>query len=353
MLAHAFLRAGVLVCCLFLAFVVEQNRASWAASGSCGAGAGAYGAVQVGLGIGSFISLLPFDGLARTVTFYQAVTRTAHQTSGALLLAAAVVFKLRCLRHVTSVRRSSRMAEEQLSRPEADPVALETGGIGLKSMASVEPIGLAASEPGAILSVVTSRATAYLSLTKPRLVVLVLATVAAGFFLGARWESRPVTVMSLAATLVGTALVAGGAGALNQWLERDRDASDAADGRPGVAERADCSRASGGFRRTDRGRRDRRAVAGRGLAGRAGRVPDVRALRIRVHATENANDIEYARRGDSGCVAAADRLGGGGRGAWPGSVVVVPHRVSLAVPSFPGDCLDLSGGLPARLDFGC
>ena len=91
-------------------------------------------------------------------------------------------------------------------------------------MASVKPFGLAASEPGAFVSVVASRATAYLSLTKPRLVVLVLATVAAGFFLGARWEFRAVSLVSLAATLVGTALVAGGAGALNQWLERDRDA---------------------------------------------------------------------------------------------------------------------------------
>ncbi len=40
--------------------------------------------------------MLPFDGTPRAVTFYQAVTRTVHQTSGAILLAAAVVFNLRC-----------------------------------------------------------------------------------------------------------------------------------------------------------------------------------------------------------------------------------------------------------------
>ncbi len=91
-------------------------------------------------------------------------------------------------------------------------------------MASVEQLGLAASEPEALLSAVASRAAVYLSLTKPRLVVLVLATVAAGFFLGARWESRPVEIVTLTATLLGTALVAGGAGALNQWLECQRDA---------------------------------------------------------------------------------------------------------------------------------
>jgi cytochrome c oxidase assembly protein subunit 15 len=52
------------------------------------------------LGMGAFLSLLPFDGTPRSVSFYQALTRTAHQTSGALLLAAAVVFNLRCFRNV-------------------------------------------------------------------------------------------------------------------------------------------------------------------------------------------------------------------------------------------------------------
>jgi protoheme IX farnesyltransferase len=50
---------------------------------------------------------------------------------------------------------------------------------------------------------------------------MVLVTVAVGYLLGARGGARPTT---LAITLLGTAMVAGGAGALNQWLERDRDA---------------------------------------------------------------------------------------------------------------------------------
>ncbi len=65
------------------------------------------------------------------------------------------------------------------------------------------------------------RFSAYVSLTKPRLVMMVLITVAVGYLLGARGAAHPLT---LVATLVGTALVAGGAGALNQWLERGRDA---------------------------------------------------------------------------------------------------------------------------------
>ena len=92
-------------------------------------------------------------------------------------------------------------------------------------MASVDQFGLAAPASEALFSAVANRAAAYLSLTKPRLVVLVLATVAAGFFLGLRWESRSLSIMTLAMTLLGTALVAGGAGAINQWLERDRDST--------------------------------------------------------------------------------------------------------------------------------
>ena len=90
----------------------------------------------------------------------------------------------------------------------------------MKSVASLDRPLFASSEPGAVLSAAGSRFAAYLSLTKPRLVLLVLVTVAVGFLLGARGSAHPAT---LTATLLGTALVAGGAGALNQWLERERD----------------------------------------------------------------------------------------------------------------------------------
>lgn len=95
----------------------------------------------------------------------------------------------------------------------------------MKSVASIDqPIlaGSAAEED--LLAAVSGRLTAYVSLTKPRLVLLVLVTVAVGFLLGSHGNSSRSTFLSLAATLVGTSLVAGGAGALNQWLERERDA---------------------------------------------------------------------------------------------------------------------------------
>ncbi len=61
----------------------------------------------------------------------------------------------------------------------------------------------------------------YLALTKPRLNVLVVATSAAGYYLGASDSPDPA---AMAYAVVGTALVAGGAAVLNQLYERDTDA---------------------------------------------------------------------------------------------------------------------------------
>jgi protoheme IX farnesyltransferase len=96
----------------------------------------------------------------------------------------------------------------------------------LKSVASIDQPLLTRRAPVAVLAAAESRVAAFVSLTKPRLVFLVLVTVAVGFLLGARGTMVRTTALAatLGATLVGTALVAGGAGALNQWLERARDA---------------------------------------------------------------------------------------------------------------------------------
>jgi protoheme IX farnesyltransferase len=68
---------------------------------------------------------------------------------------------------------------------------------------------------------VRPRAADYLELAKPRVAVLVLFTVAAGVLLA---SGGVVPAAVLFHTLLGTALVAAGASALNQWLERDSDA---------------------------------------------------------------------------------------------------------------------------------
>ena len=61
----------------------------------------------------------------------------------------------------------------------------------------------------------------YADLAKARLTFLVLLTTLVGFYLGFR---GPVNYLLMFHTLLGTALVAGGASALNQFLEREHDA---------------------------------------------------------------------------------------------------------------------------------
>jgi len=61
----------------------------------------------------------------------------------------------------------------------------------------------------------------FVELTKPRIVVFILATVAAGYYVGV---DGPIDFALLAHALVGSALVAAGSNALNQLLERRTDA---------------------------------------------------------------------------------------------------------------------------------
>ena len=72
----------------------------------------------------------------------------------------------------------------------------------------------------ATLESAPSRAADFLELSKPRITTLVVLTAAVGYALGAS-AFRGLTFL---AVLAGTALVAGGASALNQYAERDADA---------------------------------------------------------------------------------------------------------------------------------
>jgi len=60
----------------------------------------------------------------------------------------------------------------------------------------------------------------YLELTKPRITWLILMSTAVGYFFGARgaWG-----FWSVLHTILGTALIASGTAALNQWYEREAD----------------------------------------------------------------------------------------------------------------------------------
>jgi protoheme IX farnesyltransferase len=68
---------------------------------------------------------------------------------------------------------------------------------------------------------VSDATSAYFELTKPRITWLVVLTAGAGFLAG---SPLPPDIILLVHTLFGTALVAGGTNALNQWWERDVDA---------------------------------------------------------------------------------------------------------------------------------
>ncbi|MGH9676018.1 MAG: heme o synthase [Candidatus Acidiferrum sp.] len=66
----------------------------------------------------------------------------------------------------------------------------------------------------------STRANAYVALTKPDVSFLVLMTTAAGYYMGAR---GPVAWLHLLHTVFATMLIAGGTAALNHYIERDSD----------------------------------------------------------------------------------------------------------------------------------
>ena len=62
----------------------------------------------------------------------------------------------------------------------------------------------------------------YIELTKPRITWLILMSTGVGYFFGLNRED-PFNWALLIHTLVGTALIASGTAALNQWWERESD----------------------------------------------------------------------------------------------------------------------------------
>jgi protoheme IX farnesyltransferase len=68
---------------------------------------------------------------------------------------------------------------------------------------------------------IAQRLVAYLMLTKPRVVLMVMAVTGVGFYMGTIGQPDWVCLVHL---LIGTALVAGGTLALNGYVEREQDA---------------------------------------------------------------------------------------------------------------------------------
>ena len=65
-----------------------------------------------------------------------------------------------------------------------------------------------------------SRVSAYWTLTKPDVSLLVLITTAAGYYMGAR---GPLSWLHMLYTVIGTGLIAAGTAALNHYIERESD----------------------------------------------------------------------------------------------------------------------------------
>jgi protoheme IX farnesyltransferase len=66
-----------------------------------------------------------------------------------------------------------------------------------------------------------ARVSDFFELTKPRITLMVLMATAVGFYMG---SGGPIQPLMLLHTILGTAMVAAGASAFNEYLERDLDA---------------------------------------------------------------------------------------------------------------------------------
>ena len=107
------------------------------------------------------------------------------------------------------------------------PAHLAFAGLALAA-ALVAAVGCFRGEP-----VAAATARDYVTLTKPRIMTLLLLTGAAGMFVGARGVPAAST---LAVTMAGLALACGGASALNHVLDRDLDRLMSRTGHRPVAE---------------------------------------------------------------------------------------------------------------------
>jgi cytochrome c oxidase assembly protein subunit 15 len=106
---HAVFAMVVWLAGMVLWLRIERQRASLAALVPAARALGIASALQIVLGVVALVYLLPFDGTPRSVSFYQAVARTGHQTNGALLLGASVVLYLRAVRHLAGSATGARL----------------------------------------------------------------------------------------------------------------------------------------------------------------------------------------------------------------------------------------------------
>ena len=65
-----------------------------------------------------------------------------------------------------------------------------------------------------------SKVSAFIELTKPRITILILISTALGYYLA---ESEMINYLNFFYTILGTAILSGGAGTINHCIEKDLD----------------------------------------------------------------------------------------------------------------------------------
>ena len=172
---------------------------------------------------------------------------------------------------------------------------------------------------------VPSRLADYLELTKPRIAVMALFTVAAGYLLGAGAASEARVLFH---TLLGAGLVAAGGSALNQLMGADRRADEADRERPLPAGRLSMGEVAV----------FRAVLSGVGLAYLLGTVSVApRCRRATSSSTcwsrrQDDDRVEHCGRHSRRCRPSS----GGARRGWDGAggATALPRAVRLAVPHF-------------------
>ena len=155
----------------------------------------------------------------------------------------------------------------------------------------------------------SSRANAYVALTKPDVSFLVLITTAAGYYMGAR---GPVDWLHMMHTVFATMLIAAGTAALNHYIERESDRyMRRTASRPLPSGVAATARSADVWRRAvDRRRRGSLLCRRARLPLRSGRR-HLSELPAGLHAAEEAHRVGHVCWRISRRDSADDRLGSG------------------------------------------
>ena len=258
------------------------------------------------------------------------IPTTSHVAVGAAVLATSLTLTLRAYRILGVPNRAH---------------AIESRASFARSRTAGDRVNAKVAIAESALTLPRGRVSDYFELTKPRVVLMVLVTTLAGFYLGGRAGFDITLALNL---LAGTALAAGGTLALNQYVERDTDAMmDRTRNRPLPDLRMRPAEAlTFGVIATAGGlvyltARDEPALR-RGDCRNHDRLPR------RVHSAEALHlDVQYRRR-DSRRAPSRRRMGRGARRSQLGADHTVRDHVPVAVAAYDGGRAALSHRLRAR-----